>query len=463
MKKSLSAFVLALSALLPLRTALAFDPNYIISDDELQDESSMNLDQIEAFLANSFLGGYETADSEGRIRSAAEIIYRAAREHNVNPQFLLVLIQKEQSLVTDRDPSAKQLDWAAGYGICDDCSMNDPALARWQGFGKQINSAALQFIEGYLLDIESRGKTAGKYGPGIPITIDGTRVTPENAATAALYAYTPHLHGNENFAYLWNMWFGRDYPNGTLMQAPGDPGVWLLQNGYRRPITSKSALASRFDAKLIVSVSKDVLTRFPVGKAISLPNYTLVKDEDGKISLLVDDALRHIDNMDTFRKIGFSEDEVVDITNTEEANYDEGEPIVGSTLYPQGRLLQLASGAVFYVENGTRHAIFDRTVLYAKFPNDIITKAESVEIEQYKEGTPVRLPDGFLVRSPEDPAVYVIADGERRPILSESVFTSFGYEWSNVKVVPTSVINLHPLGEPLHNAVEDAVNTASVK
>jgi hypothetical protein len=463
MKKSLFSALLALTVFLPLSEALAFDPNYIISDDEITDDSAMNLEQIEAFLSHSFLGTYETEDSEGRIRSAAEIIYRAARNNNLNPQFLLVLLQKEQSLITDQDPTQKQLDWATGYAVCDDCSMSDPTLARWRGFGKQVNSAALQFIEGYMADIDAYGKTSGKYGPGITVTIDGTLVTPENAATAALYAYTPHLHGNQNFATLWNTWFGRDYPNGTLMQAPGQDGVWLLEAGYRRPITSKSALASRFDAKLIVPVSKDVLERFPVGKAISLPNYTLVKDENGAISLLVDDSLRHIDSMETFRTIGFSMDEVVEITNEEASAYDVGDEIVGTTVDPQGRLLQLPSGAVFYVENGLRHAIFDRTVLLAKFANMPIVKAESVEVEQYREGQPVRLPDGYLVKTAAEPTVYVIADGERRAIPSESVFTSFGYEWSNIKVVPESVIKLHPVGEPLHDALEDTVGTASVK
>ncbi|MEN9378840.1 MAG: hypothetical protein RJB15_518, partial [Pseudomonadota bacterium] len=51
-------------------------------------------------------------------------------------------LQKEQSLVTDDTPTQKQLDWAAGYGVCDACSMNDPSLQRFRGFAIQTRRAA---------------------------------------------------------------------------------------------------------------------------------------------------------------------------------------------------------------------------------------------------------------------------------------------------------------------------------
>ena len=168
-------------------TASAFDPNYILSDADLTDSQAMDLNQIQAFLERGTLATYQAPDWEGRTRYAADIIWRTAQQHAINPRFLLVLLQKEQSLVEDSDPTQKQYDWATGYAVCDDCSMNDGSLSRWQGFGKQVNSAAMQFTEGYMADIAQSGVTAGKYGPDLPVTIDGTTVTPENAATAAMY------------------------------------------------------------------------------------------------------------------------------------------------------------------------------------------------------------------------------------------------------------------------------------
>ncbi len=454
MKLVLKLAVLAV-IFLPLQTVLAFDPDYILSNEELQDSQAMDLNQIQAFLERGYLADYRAEDHTGRMRDAAYIIWKAAQDHSINPKFILVLLQKEQSLVEDEDPTQKQLDWATGYAVCDDCSMDDPAIERWKGFGKQVNSASLQFSDGYLQDIDLYGVAAGKYGPGVTVTIDGELVTPINAATAAMYAYTPHLHGNENFVDIWNRWFGREYPSGSLLQAVGEDGVWLIERGYRRPITSASALASRFNPDLIIPVSVTVLEQFPIGNPISFPNYSLLRDETGRISLLVDDNLRHITSMEAFRAIGFSEDELVSVSSADTESYTDGEPITLESSHPQGQLLKLPnSETVFYVIDGERHSIFDTSILNARFPGVIPTPVEPVEIEQYAEGSPLNLPDGYLVRSETEPAVYVISDGQLRLLTSESAFLGYGYKWENVQVVPEFVLGLHDLGEALADIAE---------
>ncbi|MEK7632317.1 MAG: hypothetical protein AAB473_00820 [Patescibacteria group bacterium] len=444
------AILAALAALLLPSTSFAFDPNYILSDEELTDSQAMDLNQIQAFLERGTLATYQSPDWEGRTRYAADILWRTAQDHNINPRFLLVLLQKEQSLVEDQDPTQKQYDWATGYAVCDDCSMNDGSLSRWQGFGKQVNSAAMQFTEGYMLDIAERGVTAGKYGPDLPVTIDGTTVTPENAATAAMYAYTPHLHGNSNFVAIWDKWFGKEYPSGTLLQAAGQDGVYRIEHGYRRPITSKAALTSRYNSALIITVSKTTLEQYPEGAPISLPNYSLVKDENGSISLLVDDTMRHVESMEAFRQIGYSEDELVDITAAEVAQYTVGTPITASTQDPTGKVVKLTTnGAMFYLNNGIRQAILDPAILTANFPTTTVENAAPVVIEQYREGSFLKLPDGTLVRSYENPAVYVVSEGKKMPITSEQTFLDYGYAWSNVIFVSDDVLNLHPTGDDL--------------
>lgn len=438
-----------------LLPAFAFDPNYIISDEDLTNPFALDRNQIQSYLDRGYLGTYKTTDWEGKTRYAADIIWRAAQQHGISPKFILVLLQKEQSLVEDDNPTQKQLDWAAGYAVCDDCSMDDPAIQRWKGFGKQVNSATMQFSDGYLADIAATGLTQNTFGPGETVTIDGTSVTPLNAATAALYAYTPHLHGNMNFAAIWDRWFGAEYPTGTLLQAVGQDGVYLIEYGYKRPITSRSALLSRFNADLVIPVSAEVLANYPDGRAISFPNYTLLKDEDRNIYLLVDDSVRKIDSMETFRSIGFVEDEVVPITNEDLALYDEGDVITTNTLYPTGSLFQLkTNGAVFYVRDGVRHAIFDKAILDANFSGMAITAVDSVVVEQFKEGAPVKLPDGWLVKSATEPTVYVISEGKRRSIDSEQTFLSYGWSWNDIVAVSDVVINAHGLGDTITQGEE---------
>src|SRR3989338_3109938 len=107
----------------PLSVSSDFNPNFLLSDEELTEYQSMDRADIQAFFVDN--GGnisrLRTDDKDGTKRTADDIIYRAAQEHNINPKYLLVKLQKEQSLVTDPNPTKKQLDGATGYGITDGC------------------------------------------------------------------------------------------------------------------------------------------------------------------------------------------------------------------------------------------------------------------------------------------------------------------------------------------------------
>ncbi|MFH1253023.1 MAG: hypothetical protein V1664_01680 [Candidatus Uhrbacteria bacterium] len=455
MKKLWQNKILALltivSVLFPnLSQASTFNPNYLISDEEFTDYFSMELGDIQTFLEKGYLADYKTEDIDGKTRYASEIIWRAAQRNGINPKVILVMLQKEQSLITDDDPTEDQLDWALGYGVCDNCSHDDPDIQRWRGLAKQINSATLQLTEGYLADLEKYGQTVMGFAPGELCRIDGIRVTPVNNATAALYTYTPHLEGNENFVTLWQAWFVRNYPTGTLLQDSETGGVWLIQYDERRAITSRAALLSRFNENMIIPVSLTELEAYSQGSSISLPNYSLLHTEDGGIYLLVDDTIRHIVSMEAFRAIGFSTDDLVEISNDEFTMYQEGEPITSDSVYPQGALIQdLNSGGVYFVENSVKYPIYSREILTARFPKKTITPAGPDELASYETGTPVTFPDGILVGVTGEPTVYLISEGHRRPIVSESVFMGFGFKWENVVWANEKSVNLLPLGEDL--------------
>ena len=428
-------------------SAFEFDPEFILSDQDLTNPFTMDINQIQQFLERGALGDYVTQDWEGVERSAADIIWRASQYNGINPKFLLVLLQKEQSLIEDESPTDRQLDWATGYAVCDDCSKDDPTIQRWKGFGKQINSAALQFTEGYMTDIEQNGTTQGAYGPGVPVAIDDTVLTPANAATASLYAYTPHIQGNKNFALIWHRWFSIQHPTGTLLKNADDSTIYLIEYGYKRPVRSMSALLSRFNPDLIIEVAPTQLANYPEGRPIDFPNYSLLKDEDGRIFLLVDDSLRHIESMETFRAIGFVEDEVVGIQNSDLATFDVGAPITSASLYPQGNLLVVeGSGAAYFIQDGFRHAVLDRAILEAKFPNQATESVLPVVIEQFREGSPVQMPDGWLVKGSLEPVVYVISEGHKRPIENETAFLGMGFEWTDIVVVNQEALNIHDTG-----------------
>ena len=441
-------FTVLLILLFPAQS-FAFDPNYLISDWDFTDSFALDFNQIQHYLNRGFLGDYLTEDWEGDAAYATSIVWETAQVRGISPKVLLVMLQKEQSLVEDDNPSDSQLDWAMGYAVCDDCSKQDEAIQRWKGFGKQVNSAAMQLNEGYLQDIEDYGTTQGVYGPGVDVEIDNTIVTPINAATAALYAYTPHLHGNENFVTIWDRWFSTNYPTGSLLQAAGEDGVYYIEYGYKRAINSWSALLSRFNSDLIIEVNSETLDNYPDGHAIDFPNYSLLQDEDENIYLLVDDTLRPFDSTESFYALGFKDDELNQIDNDDVELYDEGSIVTSSTSSVTGELVQLSTnGAFFYLQGGFRHAVLTQDIALARF-GEASRIVAPMEVEQYTESNHLLIPDGYLIKVTTDPTVYVVAEGERLPIGSESSFNSFGWQWNDIIDVSQETLALHRLGDSI--------------
>lgn len=171
------------------------------------------------------LGGdrYCAAISGGNL-SASEIIQRVGAACNVSQKVLIVLLEKEQSLVTDRFPSTFQYSRATGFN----CPDTAPCVAASGGFFKQVYSAARRFQE-YPIDTNYRytvGQTVQVY---FNPNLNGCGTGPvfiQNRATAALYYYTPYqpnaaalanlngvgdscsAYGNRNFWRMFNSWFG---------------------------------------------------------------------------------------------------------------------------------------------------------------------------------------------------------------------------------------------------------------
>lgn len=437
--------VFTLTPLLSPAQAEEFTPGHIISDFELRDTSSMSLNDIKAFLYSKpgAIKRMTFEDIDGQMRSAAEIIFRASMAYQISPKYLLAVLQKEQSLIEDPDPSQDQLDWAMGYAVCDSCSKDDPIIQKFKGFAKQVDRAA--FRNKYYIDhpYEFRHQVGETY------MIDNQEVTIYNRATANLYNYTPHIHGNYNFWKLWNRYFSLKYPDGTLIQVDNELGVWLIQHGQKRPFYSKGALLSRYDPNRIVTISKNDLNAYPTGNPIKYAQYSLLKESNGNIHLLVDDKLRHIASMDVFRTIGFNIEEVIEMPDGEINLFIPGEPITLNTAYPAGALLQdNNTGGVFFVQNGTKHPIVNRYILDINYPNFHITPVSPDELEQYERGDLVGIKDGVLIKSFDTPNVYAISNGTKLWVPTEKVFNALGYKWDNILIIdPVTLVNIPNGGE----------------
>ena len=225
-----------------------FNPGLIIADDEMTDSASLTTDEIQDFLdtrgagcsgdsclatktfdtndekKDSLCDGYTKASDQ----TAAQIISGVATSCGINPKVLIVMLQKEQGLVTAANPTDKNYTIAMGLSCPDDGDCD----AAYYGFFNQVFGAAhrLKYYQAHFKDYNYRPKQTAyiQYNPDE--SCGGTKVYIENDATAMLYNYTPYqpnkaalegladgsggegdscsTYGNRNFTLFYNAWFG---------------------------------------------------------------------------------------------------------------------------------------------------------------------------------------------------------------------------------------------------------------
>lgn len=279
-----------------------FQPGRIIDDSVFHNKDAMNIDQIQAFLnskvscdrwgtkQSEFGGGTRAQwgaahnnpapytclpdyienpntfenNLDGRPApaggfSAAQLIWQASQDYGINPQVLIVLIQREQGLVTDEWPLDSQYASAAGYA-CPDVGPNHSIVCQgYFGFVNQIRAAAWQFRH-YEQNPNSFNFVAGTNNTiqWSPQPSCGTSVVfIQNQSTANLYNYAPYrpndaalnnLYGtgdacssyaNRNFWRYFSDWFGSTLiydPFGWDVIKTSDGRWWLTVGKTKRYI-----------------------------------------------------------------------------------------------------------------------------------------------------------------------------------------------------------------------------------
>lgn len=225
-----------------------FRADNIISDSVFFNSNTMSAGDIQNFLAdkgrNCVAGsapcikdfradspsrpaqgaGHCGAYPGGTNELASTIIYKAAKACGINPQVLIVTLEKEQSLITGSRPSATRFAIAMGF----DCPDTRACGSSSMGFEYQMYKAAWQFRQYTLTPNYFRykpGNIAVQFNPNA--ACGSTIVNIKNQATANLYNYTPYqpnaaalragagvgdscsAYGNRNFFRFFTDWFGK--------------------------------------------------------------------------------------------------------------------------------------------------------------------------------------------------------------------------------------------------------------
>lgn len=331
--------------------ATDFNPTRIVDDSIFFNPNTMTANDIQSFLnakvpvcdagytclksyfqthptiaADAYCGGIT-----GASKSAANIIFDVSRACNVNPQAIIVLLQKEQGLVVDTQPTDLQYKIATGYGCPDTAAVCD---AEYYGFFNQVYNAARQFNR-YVKQPQLFNYAAGRnsfvqYNPNV--NCGGTDVTLHNGATAALYNYTPYqpnasalnnlyglgdscsAYGNRNFWRLFSDWFGPPTGNDYVLAIPdnGDMRQWVIQAG-KRYLVPDTDIVRAYGLPGPTIYPGTYIGAFPEG-----PSLTRLIRPAGSLNVyFVDNGTKSkIQNLEMLKAWNFDTNQIVDVVTS---------------------------------------------------------------------------------------------------------------------------------------------------
>lgn len=400
--------------------ARKFDPSNIISDFVMTNKNSMSEAQIQSFLlSKNSCNDTNTAKAasyphlsynikNGKFvclaeesfsgKSAAHIIWQAGQDYNINPQVLIVLLEKEQGLITDTWPNNIQYRSATGYG----CPDTDDCDTKYYGFKNQVRNAA-NFFRAYQTGntgwyklvwparADSNFNATDHYTAAWkPFNYDlqlhpnagcGTTSTYiANRATASLYSYTPYRpnqaalnaqygngnncssYGNRNFWLFFNDWFGSTqisdttlpHPDGTLVDI--NSKVYLIQGGSLHYIVNGTVFESHSykwsdvkigttgDRNLPISWSLDFISQGILYTGDSSGVYMTVQYNGVWSKQLISYA--------SFTKLGYKWSQVRNIPKSHLPKTTVPSTYISTELHPDGTLIS-KDGNVYIIDHGT--------------------------------------------------------------------------------------------------------------
>jgi hypothetical protein len=448
----------------------AFNPNLLITDAAFSDTGTFGsaagiqtfLEQHGSVLANTssdFLIKLREPDaatktaledpnpSLGRMRTAAELIYDASVKTGLNPQVILVTLQKEQTLITGNFSDAsvgRVLDRALGFGCPDSAPCGDIFLGFYRQLfgsfdteGNRFLGAAASLMKSYNTmqngvrigrgpEIDANGSTTG--GPAVRTarvgdvvnfqnTLGGyapvaatQAVTLTNSATTALYRYTPHVfNGNYNFWKYYTLWF--KYPNGTVIQKIGDTGLFVIDNGTKRLFSQFVANQRKIKLDQVVAVSQTEFDSYITEAQLTPLDGTLIKGDFDATVYITQNSVKQPISGPIFAQRKFSFAKVVTLPQAEVNSY-----ATGSFLAPfDGTLVTgVTDGTVYLIDSGIKRPITYNVFVARKYSFKNLMKLSDIELAGIANGTFVTPPDSVSVKLLGDTGLYWYKDGQKR-------------------------------------------------
>lgn len=279
-----------------------FNPGNIISDAMMYDGAALSANEVQTFLEQREPNCSSTCMANLRQATpsmpanrctpyagspnerASDIIAKVGAACGISQKSLIVLIEKESSLISANSPTLSRYNYATGFS-CPDTAPCNPVFG---SFFYQVYYAARQLL------IYEQTPTQWNYQAGRVNQIlfnpsascGASPVFIQNKATAGLYIYTPYqpntaalanlygtgdlcsAYGNRNFWRIFTDWFGAPTAGTSLVRSTDNATVFLVSGSAKYPVPSLSILAALAPLGQVAYVSAALLNSFTTGHTV---------------------------------------------------------------------------------------------------------------------------------------------------------------------------------------------------
>jgi hypothetical protein len=366
-------------------------------------------------------------------KTVAQLIYDEAQEHQINPQVILAIFQKESSTITQSSVTPTRLAWPMFYAFgekmqvfgCTEKEAEETA-ANFGGVGRQVAYATATFRNNY-------NKWAnGTYGNWRnPLVIDGVTIYPQSIATRLFYAYTPHLSSWLNFYAIYDQWFPY-LVDAQLVKKDNEPTVYLVNQNQKFPIPNPEAFNNWGFRWKDVKIDNATVDALPTGPFLN----RLAKGSSPQVYLMDRGRKNPIPNPDIFVNWGFRWQDIVTLSDA----FINSRP-TGPTLK---RIAKGSSPQVYLMDQGQKKPIPDQATFtrWGFRWQDLVVVSDSF-LSYYPLGKTLK-----KLAKGSSPAVYYIEAGKKRLIPSAKIFNRLGFRWQDIVVCSDQFLFYYPLGPP---------------
>lgn len=247
------------------------------------------------------------------------------------------------------------------------------------------------------------------------------------------------------FVNLWKP------PNRRLLKAKGDPRVYMIEDGLKRPIPSPDVLKENgFDWNEVEETDADELEALPEGDLVAFPDGTLLKGDGPEVFVISDGQRRHVRSAKAFSALGYRWDWIKKVANDQLSLHPLGSPIDEDSEHPEGALIRAEGKPMVYEVKGRRlHPIPSPAVFNSnRLDWNKVLVVKEKQLKRLEIGDVLEPGDGALVREP-DGRIYQIDGNKKRWVRTADDFVKAKLRWDKVVNVEPEQIRDIETGEDI--------------